>query len=41
MMRAVLILASTSPRRRELITLLNLKFQIVAVDVDESPLTDE
>ncbi len=37
----MLILASTSPRRRELITLFNLEFQIIPVDIDESPTDDE
>ncbi len=32
-----LILASTSPRRRELITLFDLPFRSVSVDVDETP----
>ncbi len=32
----VLILASTSPRRRELITLFGLSFQFVSADVDET-----
>ncbi|MBI3913250.1 MAG: septum formation protein Maf [Chloroflexi bacterium] len=41
MRRVVLILASTSPRRRELIQLLGLEFQIVPVDVDESVLPAE
>jgi len=36
-----LILASTSPRRRELITLLGLTFQFVSVDVDESARANE
>ncbi|CAG0947960.1 dTTP/UTP pyrophosphatase [Anaerolineae bacterium] len=33
----VLVLASTSPRRRELITLFGLPFQFVSADVDETP----
>jgi len=41
MMRGMFVLASTSPRRRELIQLLDLKFQIVPVDVDESPQPNE
>ena len=32
-----LILASTSPRRRELITLFGLGFKFISADVDESP----
>jgi len=32
-----LILASNSPRRRELLALLGLKFQIVPAEVDETP----
>jgi nucleoside triphosphate pyrophosphatase len=32
-----LILASTSPRRRELITLFGLEFKFMSADVDESP----
>ncbi len=36
-----IILASTSPRRRELMTRLGLEFESVAVDVDESPHGDE
>jgi len=31
------ILASTSPRRRELITLFDLPFEFISADVDESP----
>jgi len=36
-----LILASTSPRRRELIKLFGLDFQFVSVEVDESPRVGE
>lgn len=36
-----LILASTSPRRRELITQLGLPFECIAVDVDETPRANE
>jgi len=36
-----LILASTSPRRRELIQTLGLDFQFVAVEVDETPRAGE
>ena len=40
-MPAPLYLASTSPRRRELLQQLGLAFSIVPVDVDESRLSDE
>ena len=36
-----LVLASGSPRRRELLTLLALPFEVVATEVDESPLPGE
>lgn len=36
-----LILASSSPRRRELLTALGLTFETSDADVDESPLCDE
>jgi septum formation protein len=36
-----LILASGSPRRRQLLPLLGLPFVVKATDVDESPLVDE
>lgn len=36
-----LILASTSPRRRQLITLFGLPFQTLTIDTDETPLPDE
>jgi septum formation protein len=36
-----LVLASTSPFRRELLTRLGLPFQVVAPDCDETPRTDE
>ena len=36
-----LILASASPRRRELLTQLGLEFQIVAAMIDEAPCPDE
>jgi septum formation protein len=32
-----LILASASPRRRELLTLLDVRFEVVAADIDETP----
>ena len=34
-------LASSSPRRREILAALRLEFSVVAVDVDETPLVDE
>ena len=36
-----LILASTSPRRRELVTLFGLAFSFLSVDIDESPRAGE
>lgn len=36
-----LVLASASPRRRELLSLLGLAFRVVAPDVDETPLDGE
>jgi septum formation protein len=36
-----LILASTSPYRRELLTRLSVPFEVAAPDVDETPLTGE
>ena len=36
-----LILASNSPRRRELLSLTELKFRVLPADVDETPLTGE
>lgn len=36
-----LILASQSPRRRELLALLGLPFEVTHADVDETPLPDE
>ena len=41
MSRAPLILASRSPRRRELLSLFGLPFSVRDADVDESPLKDE
>jgi len=35
-----LILASTSPRRREILSLLGLPFEVIAPEFDELPLTD-
>ena len=37
----MLVLASTSPYRRELLTRLGLKFDVVHPEVDESPLANE
>ena len=36
-----LLLASASPRRRELLAQLGVSFRVVAVDIDESPLPGE
>ncbi|WP_372716802.1 Maf family protein, partial [Immundisolibacter sp.] len=36
-----LILASTSPRRRELLAQLDIEFEVAAVAVDERPLAAE
>jgi septum formation protein len=36
-----LILASNSPRRRELVTLFDLAFEFASVDIDESPCVGE
>ena len=36
-----IILASTSPRRRELVTLFGLAFQFISADVDEAPRANE
>lgn len=35
------VLASQSPRRRDLLTMLGHRFEVVAADIDESPLTGE
>jgi septum formation protein len=40
-MNRALILASASPRRRELLTLLGLPFECYVADIDESPLPGE
>lgn len=37
----MLILASQSPRRRQLLSLLNLPYEVHSGDVDETPLPDE
>ncbi len=37
----MLYLASTSPRRRELLQQIGLTFEVLKVSVDESPLEDE
>ncbi|NQV87407.1 MAG: Maf family protein, partial [Woeseiaceae bacterium] len=36
-----LILASTSPRRREILQMLGIEFDVVPVETDESPLAGE
>lgn len=36
-----MILASSSPRRRQLLTLTRLEFQVLPAEVDETPLRDE
>jgi septum formation protein len=41
MQNSPLILASTSPRRRELVTLFGGAFQFAAADLDETPRADE
>lgn len=37
----MLYLASTSPRRKELLTQIGVSFQTLKIDVDETPLVDE
>jgi septum formation protein len=37
----VIVLASSSPRRRELLALLGVEFEVVAPDVDETPRAGE
>ena len=39
--KQLLVLASSSPRRRELLSIAGFMFNTVKVDVDESPLPDE
>ncbi len=41
MQNTPLILASTSPRRRELITLCGLEFKFISADIDETPRAGE
>lgn len=41
LVNAVILLASASPRRRELITLLGLPFETTSADIDEVPLPNE
>ncbi|MEE3191322.1 MAG: Maf family protein, partial [Pseudomonadota bacterium] len=36
-----MILASSSPRRRELLTQIGVRFRIQAADIDETPLAYE
>ena len=36
-----MILASSSPRRRELLTQIGVRFRIQAADIDETPLAEE
>ena len=40
-MTAKLVLASGSPRRREILQQLGFEFTVRPVDIDESPLADE
>lgn len=37
----ILILASASPRRQQLMTLIGWEFKVISVDIDESPLQGE
>ena len=37
----MIVLASSSPRRRELLSQLGVSFQILDLEIDESKLTDE
>lgn len=41
MTRPRLVLASASPRRRELLGLLGLSFEVRAADIDETPVSEE
>ena len=36
-----IILASASPRRRELLEQINVRYKVCAVDIDETPLMNE
>ncbi len=40
-MRPTIILASSSPRRRELLQQIGVSYRVHAVDIDESPMQDE
>ena len=40
-MKPQIILASASPRRRELLDQINVRYRVEAADIDESPLPDE
>ena len=40
-MSGSVILASSSPRRRELLTLIGIPHAVVPADIDETPLPDE
>ena len=40
-MNSLLHLASTSPRRREILETLGIEFEVILVDTDESPLAGE
>lgn len=40
-MSEIVILASQSPRRKELLAQLGMTFQVLAADIDETPLIDE
>ncbi|WP_354679584.1 Maf family protein, partial [Cupriavidus plantarum] len=39
--RPLLILGSSSPYRRELLTRLRVPFEVAVPDIDETPLADE
>ena len=41
MSNPVLVLASTSPYRRELLTRLGIPFEVAAPDINETPLAGE
>ena len=40
-MQTMIYLASQSPRRQELLQQINIPFQVVSVDIDETPLKNE